>query len=100
MYLGLRAVITKSFARIHHANLVNFGIPPLTFADPADFDRIEQDDEIVIDGVLAALDTGSDLVAHNKTKGFEFKLTHSWTPFNMKVLRAGGLLNYTRENAG
>jgi aconitate hydratase len=99
MYLGLRAVITKSFARIHHANLVNFGIPPLTFADPADYDRIDQGDEIVLDGILEALKADKEIVARNKTKGTEFRVQYALSPFNKDVLAAGGLLNYTKENA-
>lgn len=99
MYLGLRAVIVKSFARIHHANLVNFGIPPLTFADPADYDRIEQGDEIEIGDIRNLIRAGNPVVAHNKTKGTKFTLQYDLSPFARDVLLEGGLLNLTRKQA-
>jgi len=99
MYLGVKAVITKSFARIHHANLVNFGIPPLTFVDPADYDKVNQGDQIEIDAVTETIKAGGRLQARNKTKGITFELTYDLTPFNKAVLVEGGLLNYTRAHA-
>ena len=99
MYLGVRAVITKSFARIHHANLVNFGIPPLTFANPADFDRVEQGDVIEIPGLTDKIMSGAPVIARNKTKGFDFPLSYDLSPFNRSVLIEGGLLNYTSRHA-
>jgi len=99
MYLGLRAVIVKSFARIHHANLVNFGIPPLTFADPADYGRIAQDDEIEIPDIRRLIAEGRPVVARNKTKGTTFTLNYDLSPFARKVLLEGGLLNFTRKQA-
>jgi aconitate hydratase len=99
MFLGVKAVITKSFARIHHANLVNFGIPPLTFANAADFDRIEQGDVIEIPGLTDKIMNGSPVIARNKTKGFDFPLSYDLSPFNRSVLIEGGLLNYTSRHA-
>jgi aconitate hydratase len=99
MYLGVRAVIAKQFARIHYANLVNFGIPPLTFADPSDYDKIAQGDMIVIDGILDAIKGGKPVIARNQTKGFEFTLKCDLSPFGRDVMIEGGLLNYTRKHA-
>jgi len=99
MYLGVRAVIAKQFARIHYANLVNFGIPPLTFANPADYDRIEQGDVLEISGILDAIKNAKPVVARNRTKGFEFTLNCDLSPFGRDVMAEGGLLNYTRKHA-
>jgi aconitate hydratase len=99
MFLGVRAVITKSFARIHYANLINFGIPPLTFANLADYDRIEQSDVIEIGHVIETLQKGGPLKARNKTKGFDFELKCDLSPASKAVLIEGGLLNYTRKHA-
>jgi aconitate hydratase len=92
-YLGIRAVLTLSFARIHRANLINFGILPLTFVDPADYAALAQGDLLHIDG----LDTiGKDdiLQVQNLTKGTSFAVRHDLTPRQAEVLSAGGLLNY------
>ena len=99
MFLGVRAVITKSFARIHYANLINFGIPPLTFANPADYDRITQGDILEIGNVIETLQKGGLLKARNQTKGFEFELRCDLSPSSTAVLIEGGLLNYTRKHA-
>jgi aconitate hydratase len=99
MFLGVRAVITKSFARIHYANLINFGIPPLTFANPADYDRIEQGDVIEIGQIVETLRSGGQLQARNKTKGFDFPLSYDLSPSSKAILIEGGLLNYTRKHA-
>jgi aconitate hydratase len=99
MFLGVRAVIAKSFARIHYANLINFGIPPLTFGNPADYDRIEQGDIIEIDKIVETIQSGGQLKARNKTRGFEFILSYDLSPASKAVLIEGGLLNYTRKNA-
>ena len=99
MFLGVRAVIAKTFARIHHANLVNFGIPPLTFANSADYDRIEQGDMIEIPGLTDRIMNGAPVVAQNATKAYDFQLTYDLSPFNRAVLIEGGLLNYTSRHA-
>ncbi len=93
-YLGLKAVIVKSFARIHLANLVNFGIVPLTFADKNDFNKIEQGDKFEID--LTALESGS-IPLKNLTKGFNILLTHSLSETEIEILKAGGKLPYIKE---
>jgi aconitate hydratase len=97
MYLGVRVVIAKAIERIHQANLVNFGILPLTFADAADYDRIGQADELEIAGVTAAISGGQMVTVANATKGFDFTCRVGLAPRQRKILAAGGLLNYTRE---
>jgi aconitate hydratase len=96
MYLGLKAVFAKSFARIHHANLVNFGILPLSFADEADYEGVEQGDAWEIDGVRAALQAGDDLMVRNVTKGTTFKASYELTERQVEILLTGGLLNYIK----
>jgi len=92
-YLGLRAVIAKNFARIHWQNLVNFGILPLEFADPADYDRVDQDDVLVLDELDASLDAGDrTLEIENTTKGQRHQLTHHLSRRQIDVIRAGGLI--------
>ena len=93
-YLGLKAVIVKSFARIHLANLVNFGIVPLTFADKIDYHKIEQGDQFEID--LTTLETGN-VVLKNPIKGTEALLTHSLSETEIEVLKAGGKLTYIKQ---
>ena len=96
MYLGLKAVIAKSFARIHHANLINVGILPLTFTDEADYDALEQGDEWEISGVRAALQAGEALTVHNLTQNKTFQVGYSLTERQVNILLAGGLLNYIK----
>jgi aconitate hydratase len=96
MFLGLKAVIAKSFARIHHANLINVGILPLTFSDQADYDALEQGDEWEISGIRAALQTREELTVHNLTQGTTFQVIYSLTRRQVKILLAGGLLNYIK----
>jgi aconitate hydratase len=96
MYLGLKAVVAKSFARIHHANLINVGILPLTFVDGADFDRLEQGDGWEITGIRDALQAGQNLTLRNLTQGTAFELTYTLTERQVKILLSGGLLNYIK----
>ncbi len=96
MYLGIKAVITKSFARIHKDNLVNFGILPLTFENPDDINSIDKDDELQIDGLNDALSEGDTVVLKNLTKGTEIKLVHGYSERQVEIMKAGGKLNYTK----
>ena len=98
LYLGVKAVITKSFARIHMANLVNAGILPLTFKVEADYDRIDQNDELEIKNVAEQIKSGSELTVTNKTKGFDFTVVLSVSQRQKEMLYAGGLLNFTKNN--
>jgi len=97
MYLGLRVVIAKAIERIHQANLVNFAILPLTFADPADYDRIAAGDELVIEGTAQAVTSEQTVTVRNTTKDFEFTCNVNLAPRQRDILAAGGLLKYTRN---
>ena len=96
LYLGVRAVAAKSFARIHVANLINAGILPLTFKNPDDYDRLNQGDALRLDGVFAGMDAG-EITLTDETTGEAFKLTCAFTARQKAILKAGGLLPYTKE---
>ena len=98
LYLGIKAVLVKSFARIHRANLINAGILPLTFVNEADYDKISQGDEIAIDNVRADIEAGkTQLTVKNKTTGDEIAVLCELTGRTKDIILAGGLLDYTRE---
>ena len=99
LYLGVKAVIVKSFARIHMANLINAGILPLTFADESDYDMIDQMDELKITNLKDAVSGSDELTVTDVTKGFDFKVKLDFSKRQREMLIAGGLLNYTKENA-
>ena len=99
MYLGIKAVITKSFARIHKDNLVNFGILPLTFENAADYDAIKEGDELELVGLKEGLKSSDTVKLVNKTQGTESKLVHGYTPRQVDTILAGGTLNLTKQNA-
>ncbi len=96
MYLGIRCVIAKSFARIHAANLINAGILPLTFETPEDYDTLSQDDRLVLSDISRGLQSGS-MVLTDETTGRKISLCCRFTQRQQAILMAGGLLNYTRE---
>ena len=96
LYLGVRAVIAKSFARIHAANLINAGILPLTFADPADYDKLAQGDRLELHDVFAGMDAGTVTLTDADT-GAAVALRAEFTDRQKAILKAGGLLNYTKE---
>ena len=99
LYLGIRAVVAKSFARIHQANLINNGILPLTFASEADYADIDQMDELSLPNVRAAITAGEErLTLRNETKGHDYAVLLPLTSRQRGMILAGGLLNYTREN--
>lgn len=98
LYLGIKAVLVKSFARIHRANLINAGILPLTFVNEADYDKINQGDEIVLADVRADVEADmSHLTIVNKTTGAEIPVLCELTGRTKDIILAGGLLDYTRE---
>ena len=98
IYLGIKAVLVKSFARIHRANLINAGILPLTFVNEADYDKINQGDEIVLADVRADVEADmSKLTVVNKTTGVEIPVLCELTGRTKDIILAGGLLDYTRE---
>ena len=96
MYLGIRCVIAKSFARIHAANLINAGILPLTFEDPQDYDRLTQNSTLALTDIFAGMDAGRIAVTDRET-GRTFYANCAFTSRQKAILKAGGLLNYTRE---
>lgn len=97
LYLGVKAVITKSFARIHVANLINAGILPFTFADESDYDKIEQMDELSLPNIREKVENSEEVILKNITKGEEYKLVSNFSKRQKDILLAGGLLDYTRE---
>ena len=96
LYLGVRVVITKSFARIHIANLINAGIMPLTFSDPADYDKVSQGDMLSISDVWAGMDSGK-MTLCNESTGEKIPLACSFTDRQKQILKAGSLLAYTGQ---
>ncbi|MGN1457814.1 MAG: aconitate hydratase [Acutalibacteraceae bacterium] len=99
LYLGIKAVVVKSFARIHRSNLINAGILPLTFVNEADYDSISQGDELSIPDVKKLISEGKeDLVIINKTTGKEIPVKCELSERTKDIILAGGLLNYTKQN--
>ena len=96
MYLGIRGVIAKSFARIHIANLINSGILPMTFENPEDYDKLSQDADLTITGIVSGMEEGK-LAVTDRTTGNQFNVLCSLTERQRAILLAGGLLNYTKE---
>ena len=92
-FLGLRAVVAKGFARIHAQNLVNFGVLPLTFADPADYDRIDEGKELTFQDLHNALRGGGTLDARLPDSGRAVRLHHAMSPRQIEMLLAGGMIN-------
>ncbi|MDT7910802.1 MAG: aconitate hydratase [Thermocrinis sp.] len=99
-FLGVRAVIAKSFARIHHANLVNFGIVPLEFKNKEDYHKFSLGDELLIPDLKNRLQEGKEIVVINKTTGEEIVCTYNLTPKQVSVLLKGGLLNWIKSKQG
>jgi len=99
MYLGVRAVIAKSIERIHKANLINFAIVPITFADAGDYDKISTEDKLQITGLLKAIQNSDKVTIVNKSGGFEFVGKLELSKRQREILLAAGLLNYTRTKA-
>lgn len=98
LYLGIKAVIVKSFARIHMANLVNSGILPLVLENEDDYDKLNMMDDLTIDDVRSQLNAGNRIIVKNLTAGIEIPTVINVSERQKAMLLAGGLLNYTREN--
>ena len=96
-YLGLKAVIAKSIARIHWQNLANFGILPLTFVDKADYDRISQGDQLEIAEVRSALSNGHRIEVVNRTAGETYAVAHNLSRRQVEMIREGSLINVVRK---
>jgi aconitate hydratase len=96
-YLGVKAVLAKSFARIHFQNLTAFGILPLIFKDFQDWDRISQDDVLIVKKVREAIKTGDKVMVINQTKDESYESTNSLTPQQVKMILEGSLINTMRK---
>ncbi len=97
LYLGIKSVVAKSFARIHMANLINAGIVPFTFANADDYDKIDQGDELVIEDIKNSILNKRDITLRNITKNESYPLAYEFSERQTDMIIAGGLLNYTRE---
>ena len=97
LYLGIKAVVAKSFARIHMANLINFGIIPLTFKNPEDYDKINEGDDIEITGFNDSIGTKDEILLLDKTTNEKIVLNLNATERQREILLSGGLLNYTKN---
>lgn len=98
LYLGVKAIICKSFARIHRQNLINNGILPLCFVNEADYDKIDRDDVLELPGIKNAIENGTKITVKNITKGTEYEVTCELSERGKGMMLAGGLLNYTKHN--
>jgi aconitate hydratase len=98
MYLGLRAVIARSFARIHRANLINFGILPLTFSSEEDYEQVGQGDQLEMADLPGQLRAGDAVTVKNPGKGTRFTAKHDLSPRQVDILLGGGLLNYIADS--
>jgi aconitate hydratase len=96
-YLGLKAVIAKSFARIHQQNLLNFGILPLTFVNPADWEKINQNDVLILTDLREAIRRGNQVTVLNETKRETYNTEHAMTERQIEMVLAGSLINLMRE---
>lgn len=97
LYLGIKIVITKSFARIHRANLINAGILPFTFVNENDYDRINEGDELVVENIKEAVKNGKNITVVNKTTGESIECSCELSERAKDIVLAGGLLSYTKE---
>ena len=100
MFLGIQAVIVKSFARIHRSNLINFGILPLQFENTDDYNRLENGDCFVIKDLGASLSGSQKYVVENTTKGYTFTVVSTLNDREKEIIKKGGLLPYTRARSG
>lgn len=98
LYLGVKAIICKSFSRIHRQNLINNGILPLEFISEEDYDKIEQGDELLIENIRSIIENDSDIVVRNKTKNIDIPVKCELSERGKGMILAGGLLNYTKNS--
>lgn len=96
-YLGVRVVLVKSFARIHRANLANFGIVPLTFHDPSDYEKLKEEDILGFPNLRSELQEGNLVTVKNVTQGYAFKATHNLTARELEYVLMGGLIGHFRS---
>jgi len=94
-WLGVGAVVAKGFARIHRTNLINFGVLPLTFLDPTDYERVQKGDEIS----LEVGDLEGAIILRDLTRGLSIPLRHDLSPREREILKAGGVMNLIRRGS-
>jgi aconitate hydratase len=99
MYLGIKAILAKSYSRIHRSNLINFGILPLVFRDPSEFETIQPEDRLRISHLRKDLGVNGSLKIENMTRQRFFEVSHGLNQREIDILLAGGLLNYTRKHS-
>jgi aconitate hydratase len=99
LYLGVKGVIAKSFARIHYDNLINTGILPLTFSNPADYEKVDTGDELVLEGIREKIKNRRSLTVYNATRKVSIPVGVSFTDRQIEIILAGGLLNHARQTA-
>ncbi|MFA6309274.1 MAG: aconitate hydratase [Clostridia bacterium] len=97
LQLGVKAVVVKSFARIHMANLINSGIVPMTFVNEADYDKIDNGDRLVLEDAIRQIEGQGDIVLKNKTKNIDIKVKVTLSKRQIEIILAGGLINYTKN---
>jgi aconitate hydratase len=97
--MGVKAVIAKSVERIHEANLINFGIVPLTFKNNEDYQHIEEGDELEIPNIRDIIQQGGPLIVNNKTKGTEFEVDYKFSERQKEIILAGGTLAFMKKQS-
>jgi aconitate hydratase len=101
MYLGVKSVIAKAIERIHRANLINFGILPLTFKNPDDYEKIDQGDRVKLPNIRKALiENKGEVMLYNETKGISIPLTYHLTDREIKTILAGGTMKLAKDFPG
>ena len=98
LYLGIKAVVVKSFARIHRSNLINAGIVPFTFVNEADYEKISQGDDLLIENLVSAINGDGNAILKNKTNGAEIPVVCELSERAKEIVTAGGLLNFTKKS--
>jgi aconitate hydratase len=96
MFLGVKAVVAQSFERIHSANLINFGILPLTFQTESDYDLVDAGDELYIEAIRGAVEQNKPITIKNLSKGIDFKVCYDLTKRQRDIILAGGMLSYIK----
>jgi len=97
-YLNVKAVIAKSIERIHHSNLINFGILPLVFINEEDYDGLDQNDILRLEDLINSLEEGRPVVVNNETKGRKFKASYTLSDRDVEIIKVGGLLSFIKKN--
>ena len=96
--MNVNAVIAKSIERIHHSNLINFGILPLVFINEEDYDGLDQNDILRLEDLINSLEEGRPVVVNNETKGRKFKASYTLSDRDVEIIKVGGLLSFIKKN--